>query len=61
MLISGRVILLSCFGEGVEISRNRAPTHFLVFDGQPGNCHGPVGMPLSLLMFYNEHILRLKL
>ena len=28
------------FGEGVEISKNWATTHFLVFDGGPWNYHG---------------------
>ena len=28
------------FGEGVEISRNWATAHFLVFDGGPWNYHG---------------------
>ena len=45
------------FGEWAEISMNWATAHFLVFDGQPWNCHG---MSFSLLMCYNEHILRIK-
>ena len=43
MLISGRIIRLYYFGEGVEISRNWAPAHLLVFDGWPWNCHGTCG------------------
>ena len=31
------------FGEGAEISRNWATTHFLIFDVRPGNCHGAGG------------------
>ena len=35
--------------------------HFLIFDGWPRNFHGcVVGVLFSLLMYYNEHILRLK-
>ena len=30
-------------GEGVEISRNWATAHFLIFDGWPWNCRGAGG------------------
>ena len=52
----------SYFGEGAGISRNWATTtHFLAFYGQPWNCHGACGCVIShMLMYYNEHIIRLK-
>ena len=36
------------FEEGAEISRNWATTQFLVFDGQPWNCHGASGCVIQL-------------
>ena len=33
----------SYLGYGAELSRNWATAHFLVFDGQPWNCHGASG------------------
>ena len=30
-------------GEETEISRNWATARFLIFDGQPWNCHGASG------------------
>ena len=47
------------FGEGVEISRNWGTTHVLVFDGLE-IVMVSVGVSFSLLMCYNEHIVRLK-
>ena len=48
-------------GEGAEISRNWATTHFLIFDGRPWNCHGAGGCVIwHMLMYYNERIMRLK-
>ena len=40
--MSGRT-LPTVWGEGVEIARNWATAHFLVFDGQPWNCHDVCG------------------
>ena len=48
------------FGEGVEISRNWAPAHFLTLMVGLGTVMTPVGVSFSLLMCYNERILRLK-
>ena len=44
------------------ISKNWATAHFLAFCGQPRNCHGTCGcgVSFSMLMYYNEHIMRLK-
>ena len=44
----------------MEISRNWATAHFLVFMVSLGTVMAPVGVSFSLLMCYNEHILRLK-
>ena len=35
-------------GEGAELSRNWGTAHFLVFDGQPQNCHGASGCVIQL-------------
>ena len=48
------------FWEEVEISRNCATAHLLVFDGWPWNYHGDPGCVIGLLMCYDEHILRIK-
>ena len=48
-------------GEGAGIPRNWATTHFLAFYGWPQNCHGTGGCVTQLmLIYYNEHIMRLK-
>ena len=47
-------------GEGAEISRNWATTSFLTFMVGLGTVMVPVGVSFSMLMYYNERILRLK-
>ena len=47
------------FGEGAEIFRNWTTTRFLAFYGRHQNCHGSCGCVIQL-MYYNEHIMRLK-
>ena len=49
----------NCFGEGVDISRNWATTHFLAFYGQPWNYHGAGGRVIYLTC-YSEHMVRFK-
>lgn len=59
--LMSRRIIPNCFGEGEEIFRNWATAHFLVFEGQLWNYHAPVSASFKLLVWYNKHILRLKL
>jgi len=47
------------FGEGVEVSEDWAAAHFLTFYGWH-SVMAPMGVSLSMLMYYNEHIMRLK-
>ena len=54
-LMSGRIILVQLKG---GISRNWATAHLLIFNGPLGTVMVLVGMSLSLLMCYNEHLLR---
>ena len=42
------------------MSRNCVTTHFLMFMVGPGSVMVPVGVSFSLLVCYNEHMLRLK-
>ena len=46
--------------EGVGISKNWATTYYLTFYGGLGTVMTPVGVSFSILMCYNECILRLK-
>ena len=48
------------FGEGVRNSRNWAIAYFLVSMVGPGTVRAPMGMSVSLLICYNECILRLE-
>ena len=48
------------FGERAGISRNWATAHFLTFNGWPQYCHGGDEYVIQMLMYYNEHIIRLK-
>ena len=50
----------SYFREGVGISKNWATTYYLTFYGGLGTVMAPVGVSFSILMCYNECILRLK-
>ena len=50
----------SSFGEAVEISRNWAVDHFLTFKVCLGIVVAPLSVSFSLLMCYNECILRLR-
>ena len=50
----------SSFGEAVEISRNWVTAHFLIFMVDLGTVMMLVGVSSSLLMCYNERVLRLK-
>lgn len=52
--------LLHYFREGVGIFRNWTTTHFLAFDSLSQNCHGADGASFSLLICYDEHLLRLR-
>lgn len=54
--------IIPSFGEGDrEISRNWATTHFLVFYGQPWNCHDTGGCVVQhRLMFYSEITVRIN-
>ena len=48
-------------GEEVMVSRNWTTVHFLIFDGQPWNCHGLGGCVFqNLLMYYSECTMRPK-
>ena len=42
------------------ISQVWATAHFLTLCGHPGDVMAPVGVSFSLLMCYNERVLRLK-
>ena len=46
----------SYFGEGLEISRNWAATHFLVLMVDLRTVMTPLGVSFSLLMCYSEHM-----
>ena len=37
----------NCWGEGAEISRNRATAHFLISEGQLGTVMAPAAVSLS--------------
>ena len=50
----------SYFEEGMGISQNWATVHFLTFVVGLGTVMGLVGVSFSLLMFYDECTLRLK-
>ena len=50
----------SYFGEVVEISRSWATAHFLVFWWYLGTVMVPLGVLFSLLVCYNECILRIR-
>ena len=49
------------FGEGVEVSRNWATSHSLVFRVGPRTVMAPVGVSFSMLMYYNECIMKLTI
>ena len=48
------------FGEGAGISRNWATPHFRPIMVSLRTVMVPVGVSLSMLMYYSEHIMRLK-
>ena len=48
--------ILAILGEGLEISRNWAATHFLVFMVDLGTVMTPLGLSFSLPMCYSEHM-----
>ena len=57
--MSGRSIP-AVLGDKMQISRNWATVHFLTFVVGLGTLMALVGVSFTLLMFYDECILRLK-
>ena len=52
--------VVQLFQEGAGISRSWTTAHVLILMVSLGTVVVPVGVSFSLLMYYSEHLLRLK-